>query len=145
MNLNQKIKPLAILLCLATMASCKKASETAVIEQPVINPISNFEFKVDPQDAFKYEFKDLSAKYKKLEWRFGDDSISTNPNPTHIFATTGKYMVELRTTSTTGNVSKKVAEVFINPENVVKINVEKSSVLNEVKFDTARVKLTLLP
>ena len=44
-----------------------------------------------------------------MEWRFGDDTLSTAMEPVHTYKATGNYDVELRTFSSTGAVSKNVA------------------------------------
>jgi PKD repeat protein len=129
------IKQLAIAAAmLLGLAACKKPLEDIITEPVVVFPISNFELVPDPTDPFKFTFKSLSSQFKKIEWRFGDDSVSTEVSPTHIFATTGKYQVDLKTTSSTGNTSRMFYDINIIPDSVTKITVEKTGVLNQVKL-----------
>jgi PKD repeat protein len=134
-TVKQLMKPAALLLCLAAVVACKKPELEGVITDPVIvNPISDFEVVKDPADPFKFSFKSLSSKYQKMEWRFGDDSLSNEVNPVHIYATSGKYQVDLKTISSTGNTSRRFYDINIVPDSVMQITLVKTGVLNQVKF-----------
>lgn len=128
------LKAGALLCCLATVVSCKKTADVVVVDPVTINSISDFEFVQDPTDVFKYTFKNLSSKYKKVEWRFGDDTLTTEINPTHIYSATGKFSVILRTFSETGGTSQKLIDINIKPDSVMKITTEKTGVPNQIRF-----------
>lgn len=57
-------------------------------------------------------------------WEFGDDSISTLRNPTHIYAQPGIYPVSLTITSTTGCSSVFYDTLEVYPELVVDIETD---------------------
>ncbi|RZK83021.1 MAG: hypothetical protein EOO92_00605 [Pedobacter sp.] len=114
--------------------SCKETNEEFLPDPEIVNPLTDFEMTKDPENAFKYSFKNLSSKFKRVEWRFGDDTLSTAVDPVHIYKGTGNYSVELRTYSETGNVSRKLAVVNINPDSVMQITAERTGVLNQVKL-----------
>lgn len=128
------VKSIALLCCMAVAISCKKTGIEAIPDAAVINPITDFEIIKDPNDAFKFSFKNLSSKHKKLEWRFGDDSLTTETNPTHLYPTTGKYLMNLTSYSETGHKSRKQVDISILTDSVVKITTQKTSVANQVKF-----------
>jgi hypothetical protein len=142
--MKQFLKPIALLCCMGAMmviSSCSKKIEAVPPDAPVENPVSDF--TVTPgDDGFTYSFKNLSKNYTKVEWRFGDDSVSAAENPTHIYLTTGdpgavpkyNYQVDLKATSKTGNISHKYANVAVTPDAIIKLNGVKTGVLNETKF-----------
>lgn len=128
----QLVMATALLFCLG---SCQKSNVDQPLPDPIIiNPLSDFDLVTYPNDPFKFTFKSLGSKYKKVEWRFGDDSLSTEDNPTHMFATSGKYQVDMRTISSTGNTSRRLYDINIIPDSVARITIEKTGVLNQVKF-----------
>jgi len=50
-------------------------------------------------------------------WAFGDNTSSTEQNPTHTYAATGTYMVELSVTDSTGSVAMDVTQAVIEKPN----------------------------
>jgi PKD repeat protein len=113
--------------------SCSK-SDVVIEEDPVIvNAKADFVYK-QGDDPFTFEFENLSEKYKRLEWRFGDDSLSTEENPSHVYLTAGTFTVDLRTISETGAVTRKVMDITIVPDSVLKITADKTSNPNQVKY-----------
>lgn len=137
------IKPLALLLFAGALSSCEKDQPTNIIDEgPVVNPLANFEVIKDPADGFSYSFKNLSSNYTKLEWRFGDDTLSTATSPSHVYLTTGKYQVDLKAFSATGAVTRKLVDINIAPDSVAKVTAVKTGVLNQVKFGiTVKAKI----
>lgn len=127
----------SMLLGINVIVSCKKTIDAVPPEPVIINSIADFEMVKDSTDAFKYFFKNLSSKYKKVEWRFGDDTLTNEINPTHIYATTGNYKVSLRTISSTGAVSEKLVVLNIASDSVMKFTTERTGVPNQVKFGIA--------
>ncbi|GAB3920881.1 PKD domain-containing protein [Mucilaginibacter myungsuensis] len=111
--------------CLIGASACKKTDLIVLPEPNVVNPITDFEITRDPNDIFKYTFKNKSEKFKKLEWRFGDDTLKTDSNPTHRYFTTGKYLMNLTTISATGHRSKKQIDINIHPDSVMRITTQK--------------------
>ena len=123
-----------ITLCTTAFLSCKEEVEEFQPDPAIINPLTTFEYTKDPVDGFKFHFKNTSKDYKRVEWRFGDDSLRTTDEVTHVYAGTGKYNVELRTFSETGTVSRSVTEIEIKPDSILQIFQEKSGVLHQVKY-----------
>lgn len=136
-------KASVLFLFAGALFSCEKDQPTNITDEgPVINPIANFQVIKDPNDAFSYSFKNLSSKYEKLEWRFGDDTLSTEDSPSHVYLATGKYQVDLKTFSSTGAVTRKLVDLNIVPDSVAKITAVKTGVLNQVKFGiTVKAKI----
>ncbi len=66
---------------------------------------------------------------------FGDDSLSTDVSPEHVFLATGRYEVNLTAISETGATARKLLVINIDPNDVVKVDAVKTGVENEVKFN----------
>ncbi|MES2808123.1 MAG: hypothetical protein V4619_05840 [Bacteroidota bacterium] len=108
--------------------------------------MSNYTVTPDANDGFTFNFQNLSKNYTKLEWRFGDDSVSVADNPKHIYLTTGdpganpkwNYQVDLKATSSTGNISHKYTNIPIIPDAICQIAAAKTGVTTsnsaEVRF-----------
>ncbi|RZK66021.1 MAG: PKD domain-containing protein, partial [Pedobacter sp.] len=99
----------------------------------IINATADFTYK-QGDDPFTFEFENLSTKYKRVEWRFGDDSLSVSEDPSHVYLTAGTFTVDLRAISETGAVSRKVLDIVIVPDSVLKITADKTGNPNSVKF-----------
>ncbi|WP_316794331.1 PKD domain-containing protein [Pedobacter frigoris] len=127
-------KPLILLLFAGAVASCSKSDKGfAEVEPEIINPLVNYEI-IKGDDPFSFEFKNLSTKYTKLEWRFGDDTLSTEVSPKHVYLRTGKFQVDLKAFSETGAVTRKMVDINIDPDSVLQVSAAKTGVLNQVKF-----------
>ena len=134
LSVKNLLKTLTFLFCLAAFISCEKSINEVVPDPAIINPLTDFEMIKDPNNAFKYTFRNLSSKYKRVEWRFGDDTLNTNIDVTHTYATTGQYNVELRTYSETGNTSRKLMKVDIFPDSVFEITQKKTNVPDQIEL-----------
>lgn len=132
------LKPIGLILCLGFMASCSKKVETGVVDPTVINPVADFKIVADSSDAFTFKFENLSKNYKSLQWRFGDDSVSTDDSPSHTYGATSTagnpYHAILAVTSSTGTVSKKEIDFDLLPDNVMQVALEPTGVANQNKF-----------
>lgn len=74
----------SILLILSALMSCGKA------------PISNFSYSPsNPNAGQTIQFKNLSSDAKSFSWNFGDMSIGSDENPSHVYDQPGEYLVEL--------------------------------------------------
>ncbi|HEY6914020.1 MAG TPA: PKD domain-containing protein [Paludibacter sp.] len=72
--------------------------------------------KADVRSGFaplSVKFSDDSKMATSWAWDFGDGSTSTEKNPTHTFATVGKYTVKLTATNEVGS-NEKVETDYIN-------------------------------
>jgi hypothetical protein len=133
------LKPLALIFCMAAIASCSKKDVPVPIDPVVINPVSDYTVTPDPNDGFTFKFNNLSKDYTKVEWRFGDDTLNTELNPTHTYLATGQYLVDLKTYSKTGEVSHSTVPINIHPDDILKVTATKTDVLYQLQF-TANVK-----
>jgi PKD repeat protein len=130
-------RPLLYLFFAAAMVSCSNSND--VIEEQIVDgkrPLVKYEI-VPGDDPFTFKFENNSENYKNLEWRFGDDSLSTDVSPEHVFLATGRYEVNLTAISEGGATARKLLVININPDDVVKINAVKTGLENEVKFSVA--------
>ncbi|MDB5156697.1 MAG: domain containing protein [Mucilaginibacter sp.] len=128
------LKPLGLIFCLGVIVSCSKKVDSGTIEGAIVNPYADFNPVVDSADVFTYTFQNLSKNYKAIEWRFGDDSLSTETSPTHTYAAVGDYQATLKVTSSTGTVSRKIVNVNLTPANLLHITIEPTGVTNQSKF-----------
>ncbi len=64
-------------------------------------PIAKFNYKSDCKKPFEKVFTDLSIGADTWFWDFGDGVTSTVKNPTHIFPSTGIFVVSLRVVNNT--------------------------------------------
>ncbi|MCF8239458.1 MAG: PKD domain-containing protein [Saprospiraceae bacterium] len=51
------------------------------------------------------QFTDMSCNATTYEWNFGDGTTSMDKNPSHIYSTTGSYLVTLKVTNSCGQHS----------------------------------------
>lgn len=132
--MNRLIKPISFLIVALTIASCSKnKGGVEVIDEEGPRPFVDYQI-VNGDDPFSFEFKNKSTNFKNLEWRFGDDSVSTEDSPKHVYLTTGTFEVNLKAISETGANARKLVKINIRPDDVVKISTEKTAVPNQVKF-----------
>lgn len=132
--MKKAFKPLLVLFCACGILACSNSND--VVEEQEVEqqrPLVDYEI-VPGTDPFTFTFKNKSTNYKNLEWRFGDDSLSVEESPTHIFLADGKYEVNLKATSETGATGRKLIVVQIDPEKVAKITAKGTSKYGEVKF-----------
>jgi PKD repeat protein len=91
-----QLLPLAFLLALTWIVSCKKEDKLDVI--------SGFSYKVDATDFRKVAFTNAAQNYTSLSWDFGDNTAaSTELNPTHTYASVGTYTVKLTAKASDGS------------------------------------------
>lgn len=127
-------KPLLFLFFGGTIVSCSKSDKALVeVEPEIINPLVDYKV-IKTEDPFVYKFENLSSKYKRLEWRFGDDTLSTEVSPEHIYLRTGEFQVDLKAFSETGAVTRRMYDVIIHPDSVLQVTANKTGVLNQVRF-----------
>jgi len=130
------------------LASCSKKVDSVIPDPVVVNPISDYTVTPDANDGFTFKFNNLSKNYTKLEWRFGDDSVTTDASPSHTYVTTGdpaasyKYLADLKTVSTTNTISHKYQNVVVSPDSIIQFSAVKTGVAGEIQF-SAKVKGTV--
>jgi PKD repeat protein len=132
--MNRLIKPISFLIVALTIASCSKnKSGVEVIDEEGPRPFVDYQI-VDADDPFTFDFKNKSTNFKSLQWRFGDDSVSTEDSPKHVYLTTGIFEVNLTALGETGSSAKKLVKINIRPDDVVAITAVKTGVANQIKF-----------
>lgn len=134
--MKKAFRPLLVLFCACGILACSN-SNNVVEEQQVDQKRPLVDYEIVPgDDPFTFSFKNKSTNFKNLEWRFGDDSISVDDSPTHVFLADGKYEVNLKATSETGATARKLIVVDIDGSKAVKLFASKygDEKNNEVKF-----------
>ena len=132
--MNKIIKPILILFCAVAFIACEKdriipVDNTEVGERPFVD----YEI-VANEDPFTFEFKNKSSNFKTLEWRFGDDSLSTEPSPTHLFLSDGRYEVVMTATSESGAKAKKLVVLTIDASKFASVVAVSNGTVNTVNF-----------
>jgi len=89
-----------------TFTSCDKDDDVVVED-----PIASYQYEISESNPFEVAFTNYSQNATSYAWEFGDDEISAEENPTHLFAVEGTYTVKLTVTNTDGvtdDVSKDI-------------------------------------
>ena len=133
MALKGLIKPLIFLMSVTTIVSCSKSEDTIAEPETFERPFVDFEI-VPGDDPFTYTFENKSKNYEKLEWRFGDDSLSSDVSPVHLYMRDGEYDVNLTATSKDGSTARKLLKVNVNADSIFKLSAVKTGIPNQVKF-----------
>lgn len=127
-------RPFLVLFCACGFLACSN-DDDLVTEQVQDQKRPTVDYEIVPgEDPFTFTFQNKSANYKTVEWRFGDDSLSVEESPSHVFFKDGKYEVTLKATSADGSTAKKLVVVDIKPESVAKIRVVASGAEDELNF-----------
>ena len=60
-------------------------------------PVADFTWSpFEPVAGEEVKFTNLSQNARSYSWNFGDMSIGSKSNPTHIYKKSGRYIVDLR-------------------------------------------------
>jgi hypothetical protein len=133
--MNKIIKPFLLLVFAAMVVSCEK-DQVVVQENSASEKLPLVDYAIVPgDDPFTFKFENKSSGFEKVEWRFGDDTLSTTLSPTHVFLAPGLYQVDLQAFNSEKGVSRKLVDIKIIPDSVVKVTAVKTGVLNQVKFN----------
>jgi gliding motility-associated-like protein len=89
--------------------------------------------------ALTFENQSTSSGISSYLWSFGDNTTSTNPTPTHAYADTGTYSVQLKVTSNNGCQDSTTAPVKIYPGFTTDFTVQGTCFLNSYTFKDATV------
>lgn len=133
--MNKLIKPFLLLIFASMVVSCEK--DRILIEENLGSeklPLVDYQI-IPGDDPFTFKFENKSTGYEKVEWRFGDDTLSTTVSPSHVFLAPGRYQVDLQAFNSENGVSRKLVDINIIPDSVVKVTATKTGVLNQVKFN----------
>ena len=127
------IKPLIFLMGVTTIVSCSKSEEVIAEPETYERPFVDFDI-VPGEDPFTFKFENKSLNYDKLEWRFGDDSLSSDVSPSHLYMRDGVYEVNLQATSKDGSIARKLLKVNVNADSIFKLSATKTGIANQVRF-----------
>jgi hypothetical protein len=121
----------------AFVVSCEK--DRLVVQEPLSSeklPLVDYTI-IPGDDPFTFKFENKSMGFQKVEWRFGDDTLSTVLSPSHVYLAPGKYQVDLQAFNSEAGVSRKLVDINIIADSVVKVTATKTGILNQVKFNLA--------
>ncbi|MDN4166692.1 PKD domain-containing protein [Cytophagales bacterium LB-30] len=99
-----------LLAATTLLLSCDKEDE----EKPTI---ASFQFEVSAEDFLTVQFTNFSQNAASYSWAFGDETTSTEEDPSHTYAAAGVYTVTLTATGADGSTSQKSEEVTITDPN----------------------------
>ena len=127
------IKPLIFLMGVTTIASCSKSDEVIAEPETYERPFVDFDI-VPGEDPFAFKFENKSRNYEKLQWRFGDDSLSSEFSPSHLYMRDGIYEVNLQATSKDGSIARKLLRINVNADSIYKVSATKTGIANQIRF-----------
>jgi PKD repeat protein len=102
---------LSVTLLLA-LSSCEEAPEAA--------------FSVDnttPEVGEAVLFTNQSFNAESFDWDFGDNSFSNDPDPVHIYTSTGTYQVTLTAFSKSGTTSQAFMTISVKNPTLLEVEV----------------------
>ena len=131
--MNKLLLPFILLLSTVAIVSCSKKGD--VVIEPVVVKRPFADYTISPgDDPFTFKFTNGSLNYKAVEWRFGDDSVSTDVSPTHVFLKPGIFEINLKATAEDGSTARKLLVIKIIADSVASFGAVKTTINNEVKF-----------
>lgn len=128
------LTPAVLLVLMLITVSCKKQEQAVYVEPIIDNPITDYEVTADPTDAFTFNFKNKTTNFQRLEWRFGDDTLKTEVNPSHTYLAAGKYTVDLKAFSKSKATTRKFAVINLIPDSIAQITAVKTGVPNQIQL-----------
>ena len=121
-----KTSYLLILSCIFIFTCCSDNDESPT------PPSADFSFNEDLQSApATINFTNLSANSDYVIWDFGDESTSTQDNPSHLYDEAGNYNVKLIAVNSDG-IDEINKEITLLQPTVYLVNNNTSTVLNSV-------------
>lgn len=133
--MNKFIKPLLLFFIAISAISCEK-DQVLIEEKLTSEPVPLVNYTITPgDDPFTFNFENKSSGFERVEWRFGDDTLSTALSPSHVFLAPGRYQVDLQAFNSENSVSRKLADIYIVPDSVLKVTAVKTGTLNQVRFN----------
>lgn len=133
--MNKIFKPILLFFFASAFIACEKDRVIPIDDiESSERPVVKYDV-VAKDDPFTFEFINKSENYKTIEWRFGDDSLSTELSPTHMYLKDGKYEVVMTAIAESGATAKKLYVVNIEADKVAKIVALPNGTANTVKFN----------
>ncbi|MBS4014360.1 MAG: PKD domain-containing protein [Bacteroidetes bacterium] len=96
-----------IFVFFAAFTACKDDIETE-------EPIASFQYEIDATNFLTVIFTNYSQNATSYEWDFGDNNVSTEMSPVHIYETTGTYTVVLTAINDEGAYATYSKDITIN-------------------------------
>ncbi len=122
-------------LCAIAWAACSSDEAENLFPDIPDKKLGVADFAIVPgDDPFTFKFENKSTGYKSVEWRFGDDSVSTATSPSHVYMRTGKFDVNLRLLSEDGTLSRKQVTVNIDVQKILSIDATPTGTTNTLRF-----------
>lgn len=133
--MNKLFIPLVLFFCTAALVSCSKKDEVKVEPVEVERPFVDYTI-IPGDDPLTFKFENASTNYKELEWRFGDDSLSTEVSPVHVYPKPGIFEVNLKATSEDGSTARKLLVIKIVADSIADFVAVKTGEENTVRFSS---------
>ena len=134
MALKRLFQPLIFVMGVTAILSCSKSDDPIVEPEASERPFVDFDI-VPGDDPFTFKFENKSENYEQLEWRFGDDSLSAEVSPVHLYMRDGIYDVNLKATAKDGSTARKLIQVNVNADSIFKLSAVKTGVPNQIRFN----------
>ena len=80
----------------------------------IVHPTPSADFTYAIANSYDVNFTNTNSNATSYDWNFGDGAQSTDPNPSHTYASNGTYNVKLVATNQFGCVDTIVKTVTIN-------------------------------
>jgi hypothetical protein len=116
----------------ATAYNLQQIGSSTVLDSLAVWNIFNADFTFN-QLGDSVSFTNLSSNYESVLWDFGDGQTSTDENPTHIYTSSGAYVVSIIAFSNVGCISDTLS---------VSVTVNSSTAIDELKATKQLLQIT---
>jgi len=85
-------------------------------------PVASFQYEIDANDFLTVNFTNFSQNATGQSWDFGDNTNSTEENPSHTYASGGTYTVTLTATGLDGtSATRSESFTLTDPNSALKV------------------------
>lgn len=135
-------KAIYIFIAIWILVACKKTSDPTPVSPSASTPIASFTASKDI--AGNIAFTNTSKNADSYEWDFGDNTIkSTDPNPSHKFATNGNYAVKLKAVGKGGENTSSLSVAVAGYQNdILAVNTIVETFMKEYNIPGASFAVT---
>jgi len=103
---------------LLLLSYCKKDEEVT----PPDDPVASFQYVISSTNYLEVSFTNFSTPAEATyAWDFGDVTISTEKDPTHLYTEEGTYTVTLTTTNSAGSATFSESITITDPDKALKL------------------------
>lgn len=124
---------------LLTVAACRKDKTFSSTAQPGSSPTVAIAYTSADTNALDITFKNSTQGAATYYWQFGDGTASTDANPQHVYATSGRYTVKLVARSDAGYSADTSILVIAAAKAVAKFTTTSSGVY--LTFNNASISI----